>query len=270
MLFHIKQPEVFRLRMDGFLAAAEKSRPDAVRSTGKIGEVEYVSVATPDRAIHVFSAYPKPNLHVRSNSKPALERVLAAMAGDKDVPRLGEAIEFRYIRTLMPRGDEREDGLGLSLRSVHPPAGGAGTQADRSAGGDLLQPSADDRPRGDALPHAVRQGAGIARRTGCGRLRPGVHADSGPGEEECSLPLRRPVFARGRRAERRLLASRQRPGNGPLQRNSAGASDAKRRPKSIGNSSRSTANIGGGISIPSPCACRSLPSNIERKRSSCR
>ena len=55
--------------MDGFLAEAEKSRPDAVRSTGKIGAVEYVSITTPDRAIHVFSAYPKPNLHVRGNSK---------------------------------------------------------------------------------------------------------------------------------------------------------------------------------------------------------
>ncbi len=111
MLFQLKQPEVFKARMDGFLAAAEKSRPDAVRSTGKIGEVQYVSVATPDRAICAFSAYPKPNLHVRSNSKAALERVLKTIAGDKELPRLGDAVEFKYIRTLMPRGDQREDGL---------------------------------------------------------------------------------------------------------------------------------------------------------------
>jgi hypothetical protein len=111
MLFRIKQPEVFRLRMDGFLEAAAKSRPDAVRSTGKIGAVEYVSVATPDRAVHAFSAYPKPDLHVRSNSKPALQRVLAAIAGDKKVTRLGDSTEFKYIRTLMPRGSKQEDGL---------------------------------------------------------------------------------------------------------------------------------------------------------------
>jgi hypothetical protein len=102
---------VFRTRMDGFLTAAEKSRPDAVRSTGKIGDVEYVSITTPDRAIHVFSAYPKPNLHVRSNSKVALEKILKTIAGDRSVPRLGDATEFKYIRTLMPRGDQREDGL---------------------------------------------------------------------------------------------------------------------------------------------------------------
>jgi len=111
MLFRIKQPEVFRLRMDGFLEAAAKSRSDAVRSTGKIGQIEYVSVATPDRAIHAFSAYPKLDLHVRSNSKPALERVLAAIAGDKNVTRLGDSTEFKYIRTLMPRGAKQEDGL---------------------------------------------------------------------------------------------------------------------------------------------------------------
>jgi len=111
MLFQVKQPEVFRLRMDGFLAAAEQSRPDAVRSTGKIDGVDYVQVATPDRAIHVFSAYPKPTLHVRSNSRAALKRVLQAIAGNPDVPRLGESTEMKYIRTLMVRGDSREDGF---------------------------------------------------------------------------------------------------------------------------------------------------------------
>ncbi|NQU20576.1 MAG: hypothetical protein HQ567_04785 [Candidatus Nealsonbacteria bacterium] len=111
MLFAIKQPEVFRLRMDGFLADAQKWRDDAVRSTGKIEGVEYVQVATPDREIHVFSAYPTEKLHVRSNSKAGLARVLRAIAGKGDIGRLGEATEFKYIRTLMVRGDEREDGF---------------------------------------------------------------------------------------------------------------------------------------------------------------
>ena len=111
LLFAVKQPEVFKLRMDGFLEAAAKSRPDAVRSTGKILGVDYVAVSTPDRAISAWSAYPRPNLHVRSNSKAALARVLAAIDGRQGVARLGDAAEFKYIRTLMPRGDEREDGF---------------------------------------------------------------------------------------------------------------------------------------------------------------
>lgn len=111
MLFSVKQPEVFKLRMDGFLAAAEKAYPDATRTTGKIADIPYVQVSTPDRTVNAFSAYPKPDLHVRSNSKAAMERVLRAIAGEKDVPRLGEATEFKYIRTLMVRGDKREDGF---------------------------------------------------------------------------------------------------------------------------------------------------------------
>jgi len=115
MLFALKQPKVFKVRMDGFLAAAEKSRPDAVRSTGKILGIDYVAVTSPDRAIHAFSAYPRPDLHVRSNSKAALERVLSVVAGrtgDQQASKpLGASTEFKYIRTIMPRGAKEEDGL---------------------------------------------------------------------------------------------------------------------------------------------------------------
>jgi hypothetical protein len=111
ILFQLKQPEIFRKRMDGYLDAALKSRPDAVRSTGQMLGVDYVQVATPDRAISAFSANPRRDLHVRSNSKAGLTRVLAAITGQKGVTRLGESTEFKYIRTLMVRGDKREDGF---------------------------------------------------------------------------------------------------------------------------------------------------------------
>lgn len=111
LIFRVKQPEVFKARMDAYLEAAAKSREDAVRSTGKIEGVDFVQVSTPDRAIAVFSAYPKPDLHVRSNSRAAMQRVLRAIAGRGDVGRLGESTEFKYIRTLMVRGDEKEDGF---------------------------------------------------------------------------------------------------------------------------------------------------------------
>ncbi len=111
LIFRVKQPEVFKARMDAYLEAAAKSREDAVRSTGKIEGVGFVQVSTPDRAIAVFSAYPKPDLHVRSNSRAAMQRVLRAIAGTGDVGRLGESTEFKYIRTLMVRGDEKEDGF---------------------------------------------------------------------------------------------------------------------------------------------------------------
>ena len=37
--------------------------------------------------------------------------MLKAISGDKNIPRLGETAEFKYIRTLMVRGDQREDGF---------------------------------------------------------------------------------------------------------------------------------------------------------------
>jgi len=115
MLFKFKQPAVFKTRMDGFLLAAEKADSKIARSTGKIGGVDFVHLTNTDRSIHVYSAYPKPDLHVRSNSLAGFERVLAAIRGKtadgQAVARLGDSSEFAFIRTLMPRGAKEEDGF---------------------------------------------------------------------------------------------------------------------------------------------------------------
>lgn len=115
LIFRVKKPELLKARMDGFLVAALKSRRDARRDEGELHGVPYVSVTTPDRAVHVFSAYPEPNLHLRSNSREGLLRVLSAIKGKdlegKPVRRLGESTEYAYVRTLMPRGAKEEDGF---------------------------------------------------------------------------------------------------------------------------------------------------------------
>ncbi|MEM7205162.1 MAG: hypothetical protein AAF628_33215 [Planctomycetota bacterium] len=114
LLFELRRPPLFRAQMDGFLDRAAEL-PGAERSSGEWLGVGYEQVTTPDRAVHVFSAYPRPDLHVRSNSVVAFRRILAAIAGKDEVgapvSRLGETDEYAYIRTLMPRGDELEDGL---------------------------------------------------------------------------------------------------------------------------------------------------------------
>src|SRR5262249_37378158 len=108
--------DALKARMDGFLNNAAKAHPGAKRTAGKCGAVEYVHLETPDRALCVYSAYPAPDLHVRSNSQVALERVLAAVAGKdadgKAVRRLGDTPGVQYIRTLMPRGAKEEGGVG--------------------------------------------------------------------------------------------------------------------------------------------------------------
>jgi hypothetical protein len=113
VIFAVKQPEVFAPRMNKFLDEAEEKHPTARRMHGEYLGVKYVHIASPDRKVHVFSAYPRPDLHVRSNSRIGLERVLAAMLGrdahGQPVERLGETAEFRYIRTLMKEGAAEED-----------------------------------------------------------------------------------------------------------------------------------------------------------------
>ncbi len=115
LLFRARSADALKARMDGFLDNAAKIHKDAKRTTGKYGDVEYVHLETPDRSLCVYSAWPAPDLHVRSNSRVALERVLAAVkgkdAGGRAIRRLGDTAEFQYIRTLMPRGAKEEDGF---------------------------------------------------------------------------------------------------------------------------------------------------------------
>lgn len=115
LLFRIKQPIPFRAQMDGFLTAAMQKFPDAKRTEGKHLDVPYVHLESADRKLHVFSAYPQPDLHVRSNSRAGLERVIEAIRGrdarGNAVKRLGDSTEFAYIRTLMPLGAAEEDGF---------------------------------------------------------------------------------------------------------------------------------------------------------------
>jgi hypothetical protein len=115
LLMHYHRPVLFRLYMQAFLARAARSRPDAVQSAGTYMGVKYAHIATPDRSICVYAAYPAPHVHVRSNSLVALERVIDAIHGQtvegKPVKRLGDTAEFKYIRTLYPLEAEEEDGL---------------------------------------------------------------------------------------------------------------------------------------------------------------
>ena len=115
VLFRARQPDLLRSRLDGFLDAAARAHPDAKRTEGKYAGVDYVHLAAPERAVHVYSAWPEPNLHVRSNSEAAFFRVLEAVKGKdadgKAVRRLGDTAEFAYIRTLMPREAREEDGF---------------------------------------------------------------------------------------------------------------------------------------------------------------
>ena len=115
ILFQLKQPAPFRAQMDSVLADLVKTMPGIERTLTIMRGVPVEHLSTIDRSINVFSAYPSPELHVRSNSPVALERVLAAIKGENAdgaaVTRLGDTDEYKYIRTLMKRGAAEEDGF---------------------------------------------------------------------------------------------------------------------------------------------------------------
>jgi len=114
LIFRIRNERLFKGRMDGFLDDAAKL-PDAKRTAGTYRGTAFTHITAPGRAVHVFAAYPKPDLHIRSNSEVAFQRILDAMNGTdaagKAVATMAQATEFAYIRSLMPRGAAEEDGF---------------------------------------------------------------------------------------------------------------------------------------------------------------
>ncbi|MBL8825298.1 MAG: DUF1559 domain-containing protein [Planctomycetia bacterium] len=109
----VKGEQLLQLRnwTDGALA----NKPGIEVKEGQYLGVPYQFKATQDRQVHVYTADPLPDLHVRSNSLPAFKKVLAAIQGKDDqgntVTRLGDTQEFKYIRTILPKQAKEEDGL---------------------------------------------------------------------------------------------------------------------------------------------------------------
>lgn len=101
--------EAFRNRTERALSAAA-AQPGAGRTPGKYLDIDYVYVASADRRINAYAVtLARERLHIRSNSRPALYRVLAAIRGKS--PALGDTDELRVVRAHMPLGANEEDGL---------------------------------------------------------------------------------------------------------------------------------------------------------------
>jgi hypothetical protein len=102
--------EAFQSRVERTLAAAA-AQPGAGSTRGKHRGIDYVYVATADRRINVYAAtLPTKAVHIRSNSQPAFFRIIETALGHAS-PALGDTAEFQYVRTLLPLGDNNEDGL---------------------------------------------------------------------------------------------------------------------------------------------------------------
>jgi len=89
---------------------ARSENPNARCSSFQCLSFDCLAITSDDDKVRAFAANPLPGLHVRSNSRPAFERVLNLIAnpqaGDSS---LGRTQEFVYIRSLMPWSNEEED-----------------------------------------------------------------------------------------------------------------------------------------------------------------
>ena len=215
LLFNLSQPPLFKAQMDAFLVKAESSSADVTRTTGVYRDIPFVHLTCPDRSIHVFSAYPKDSIHVRSNSRVAFERILDAItsSGEK-VDTLGTSDEIR----LYPHVDAPGSGTGrrfrLPVRPVHSSHGESTTETHRAAATSVQQSLAHDRARGCVASDPIRQTGRIARRVNSFRLCAGQLRTG-----RLDLPLPGDLLPFRKRTHRRVLASRPPGSHGALLRN---------------------------------------------------
>lgn len=115
LIMRLNQPQLIRPQLYQMLASAAAEHPGLAWTDGTINGIKFRHAKTADGTVDVYVADPTDDLHVRSNSKVALERILHTIVGPtapgSTSKSLAQSDEFRYIRTLMPLGAEEEDGF---------------------------------------------------------------------------------------------------------------------------------------------------------------
>ncbi len=103
-----KNPGQTRKILDSGLAYALE-QGEASLEKSKYRDVHYTHALSADHSLDVFSAEPRDGLFLRSNSFTALKMLIDRALEPHKSNSLGESAEFRYVRTLMPWRDEKED-----------------------------------------------------------------------------------------------------------------------------------------------------------------
>lgn len=113
LLMELKEPVAYRTWIEAADRGYAQQNQHITRTSGTWLGVAYDHWSTADRQVHAFSAYPRPDLHVRTNSEVALRRIVEAIQGKTSsglkVDTLGESDEYRYVRTLMEEQAVEED-----------------------------------------------------------------------------------------------------------------------------------------------------------------
>lgn len=105
VLFSLKDRDRFRKQLVKRYDEAVAAR-GAARSEFTVAGKRGMAAVSPDRRVSSYTLI-LGNVAVVSTSKGALERVVAA--GEKRLPSLAEADDFRYMRTIFPQNAQEED-----------------------------------------------------------------------------------------------------------------------------------------------------------------
>lgn len=91
-----------RRLLSGWLEASIADSGELQLFLHSYGGIDYSEYNSPDHRIHAFVAQIKPGLHIRSNSRRALHRIIEVCCAANAAGSLGQSTEFAYMRTLMP------------------------------------------------------------------------------------------------------------------------------------------------------------------------
>jgi hypothetical protein len=107
ILFRLKQPEVFEKAAAGWLAQVKEKRKDIEEREFNYRGQKVAAHYTPDRTVSSFVVR-LGDYAVFSNSHRAIRKIMDSFLGL--APRLQDALDYRYVSTLLPPSDQPQSG----------------------------------------------------------------------------------------------------------------------------------------------------------------
>jgi hypothetical protein len=107
ILFRLRQPEVFGKAAAEWLAAVKEKRKDVEEREFNYRGHKIAAHYTADRAVSSFVARHE-DYAIYSNSHRAIRKVVDTLLGL--APRLYDAVDYRYVSTLLPPSDDPQSG----------------------------------------------------------------------------------------------------------------------------------------------------------------
>jgi hypothetical protein len=107
LLFRLKRPEIFQKAAEGWLQEARKKHPDLTEREFNYRGYKVAARYTEDRLVSSFVVRHE-DFAVYSNSHRAIRQVIDAAVGK--APRLYDALDYRYLTTLLPPSAETNTG----------------------------------------------------------------------------------------------------------------------------------------------------------------